>query len=497
MLISERIRCYRKKCGLSQEELGEKLLVSRQTISLWEQGQTLPTIDNLVRLKDIFHVSADELLGVEKEREAPAQTVQIPGGSDAAEPGAVAQPAAEGQDEEKPCESCLFSYTQEDCGAIYKSLFGNVAKKLILPFVCCAFLFALAFTTDIPAWGGGFLIGFAACFLTIAFAAIFRYLSLRKRAAAQLQETEVALEVYADSLSVTLRKEGEYRLQKKYSLSAVRKLRNTNDFLLMQWQDEQLIIKKKALKSDSVLYACSGADAPNAAAPANKARCLSLLFCLGSIAAFFFAIFLVLGISDPPTKFLQNAWILFLFIPIPIASVVLGFYWKAKKQVYKKNIIIGIVITLLLCIYGSFTFVFSGMYDYSDKPVARVEQLTGIQLPQYRQIVTTDWTKFQQTSDTGYIYYSSEVTFSAENAPDFEELSAELWLHTVPNDILGLTVLHSSTMQLYDRFLFYNIDTETFNLPPADEGSYRMLNLLYDSETHKLRIMEYMIFYTV
>ena len=151
----------------------------------------------------------------------------------------------------------------------------------------------------------------------------------------------------------------------------------------------------------------------------------------------------------------------------------------------------------LLCIYGSFAFIFSGIYDSSGKAVERVEQLTGIRLPQYEQIVTTDWTKLQQASDSAYIYYSSEVTFAAENEPDFGGAYAELWLQTVPSDLLGLTVLHGSALEMYDRFLLYNIDTEAYNLPPADAGSYRMLHLLYDGDSRTMRIMEYTISYTV
>ncbi|MBR5460720.1 MAG: helix-turn-helix transcriptional regulator [Clostridia bacterium] len=61
-LIGERIQYYRKKKGLSQEELGTRLHLSRQTVSLWEKGQTLPTIDNLLRLREIFDTSLDELV---------------------------------------------------------------------------------------------------------------------------------------------------------------------------------------------------------------------------------------------------------------------------------------------------------------------------------------------------------------------------------------------------------------------------------------------------
>lgn len=62
MVVSEKIQFYRKRAGLSQEELARILFVSRQTVSLWETGQTLPTIDNLIRLREIFGVSLDAIL---------------------------------------------------------------------------------------------------------------------------------------------------------------------------------------------------------------------------------------------------------------------------------------------------------------------------------------------------------------------------------------------------------------------------------------------------
>lgn len=62
MTVGERIQFYRKQNGLSQEELARMLIVSRQTVSLWENGQTLPTIDNLIRLRDIFGITVDEML---------------------------------------------------------------------------------------------------------------------------------------------------------------------------------------------------------------------------------------------------------------------------------------------------------------------------------------------------------------------------------------------------------------------------------------------------
>jgi len=62
MGIGYNIQFYRKKAGLSQEDLARMLFVSRQTISLWEKGQTVPTVDNLLRLREIF-APAGKLVG--------------------------------------------------------------------------------------------------------------------------------------------------------------------------------------------------------------------------------------------------------------------------------------------------------------------------------------------------------------------------------------------------------------------------------------------------
>ena len=61
-MLSDNIRNYRKINNMSQDELAEKLGVSRQSISLWETGQTQPTIDNIIALSKIFNVTSDEIL---------------------------------------------------------------------------------------------------------------------------------------------------------------------------------------------------------------------------------------------------------------------------------------------------------------------------------------------------------------------------------------------------------------------------------------------------
>ena len=73
MEIGERILAIRKEKGLSQVELAKMLLVSRQTISQWETGQTVPSLDNIYRLRDILGISFDDLMTAEgKEPSIPA-----------------------------------------------------------------------------------------------------------------------------------------------------------------------------------------------------------------------------------------------------------------------------------------------------------------------------------------------------------------------------------------------------------------------------------------
>ena len=62
MKFNEKLLKLRKEKGLSQEELGMEMQVSRQTISKWESGQSYPDFTRLVMLSDFFDMTLDELV---------------------------------------------------------------------------------------------------------------------------------------------------------------------------------------------------------------------------------------------------------------------------------------------------------------------------------------------------------------------------------------------------------------------------------------------------
>lgn len=99
MSIPERLAALRKRAGLSQGDVAERLNVSRQAVSRWETGLTVPSTDNLSRLSKLYGVTLDELLSYsaplppekpkEEAPEPPKEAAEQP-----AEEAAAPRPAA-------------------------------------------------------------------------------------------------------------------------------------------------------------------------------------------------------------------------------------------------------------------------------------------------------------------------------------------------------------------------------------------------------------------
>ena len=66
MIFAEKLKELRKQKGISQEQLAEKIYVSRQAITKWESGNGIPDIENLLAISALFNESIDSLLSEEK-----------------------------------------------------------------------------------------------------------------------------------------------------------------------------------------------------------------------------------------------------------------------------------------------------------------------------------------------------------------------------------------------------------------------------------------------
>ncbi|MDE6788733.1 MAG: helix-turn-helix domain-containing protein [Ruminococcus sp.] len=77
MILADKIIDLRKKAGMSQEELAEKLGVSRQSVSKWEMAQSTPDLNRILKMSEIFGVTTDYLLKDKIDLAKPESTADI------------------------------------------------------------------------------------------------------------------------------------------------------------------------------------------------------------------------------------------------------------------------------------------------------------------------------------------------------------------------------------------------------------------------------------
>lgn len=77
MTFGEKLKSARKHTGLTQEQLAEKLLVSRQAITKWEADKGMPDIENLKRLSKLLHISIDSLLDCKESMDLSVMREEI------------------------------------------------------------------------------------------------------------------------------------------------------------------------------------------------------------------------------------------------------------------------------------------------------------------------------------------------------------------------------------------------------------------------------------
>ena len=334
MAVGEKIQAYRKALGISQEELGQRLLVSRQTISLWEKGQTMPTIDNLIRLKEIFGVSVDEILDIGNEADA---------GKTPSEP------------EPMPNEAYTVSFTKEELREIGKEIGKPLYRNAIL---FSAFFLYWIFTS---LWNSasdgiiGFIIG-AFLFGAIAHGRrIYDHKKLQKQWPERAASTVYEYKIYTDYLYINLYRNNEKMRQSKFYFEDIEFMQHVGRFLCICVSNQLYYLRKSDLSENSFFYAYLYQNP-------NKMRKSPVPDKWKTISNLLFAVTLCIPIAIGPLvglfggDFERDMWMLYLLTPIPIASIVYGCVWKAKGRNCKKNIIVGIIVLVLLCIFGSFTF---------------------------------------------------------------------------------------------------------------------------------------------
>ena len=129
--ISKRLTKFRKAAKLSQEEVADKLNVSRQTVSKWETGQSTPDFDKIAPLCELYNVSTDELLrGVipEKKEEKEEEPKNVEEEDDDED--------GDDDDDEKYCKHC---HKKSPSSIIVHSIFSIFALITLIIYLTVSF----------------------------------------------------------------------------------------------------------------------------------------------------------------------------------------------------------------------------------------------------------------------------------------------------------------------------------------------------------------------
>lgn len=369
MTIGEKIFKYRKQARLSQEELADKMNVTRQSISLWETDQTTPSLDNLIMLAEIFTISLDELCGTQSTKGvAPAQTDR----PEKSECLAVAQT----------------KYTVDLINNINKLS----AKKFFIPSIIVIILSILSgISVIISDTDNVYLI--TPIFLVVLFAALLIGFSIshKKRATEffKLHPNCVAkVRLFQNRLDLEMTSDNADS-KSTIQYSDIKKVKNNEKCILIYYGNAVVPIEKNLPDTnyDLILKLLNAPNATTVKPQNKKIKALLLTMFILSLLSIFMAL-AATGIAvqssplpDFPYALPEYMWVFFIFIALPLASAVLGIVFYTKKYKCKKNIIAGFIMCAVLAVYGSFTFIYKDNNIHNFGYVSELEQTISIDLP--------------------------------------------------------------------------------------------------------------------
>lgn len=227
MTVGKKIENYRKQLKLSQEELGNKLFVSRQTVSQWENDQTSPTVDNFLRLCDVFGISMNDFF-----EEKVSDLDKAPEFS----------------------EHYKWKYSEDDLNAAFRVM----AKKdtvVSLTILICEFFISVV-SLIIKAYVGFSIVwAFMIWRIITMLSNRISYKNSCNRAKKNMINNVYHIGVDESSVVISVYDESEkiISLDRIYPIG-VEKSWQTDDLFVLQYKNRRYILKKNELPRDSRLY---------------------------------------------------------------------------------------------------------------------------------------------------------------------------------------------------------------------------------------------------
>ncbi|MGM9969076.1 MAG: hypothetical protein ACI35S_01625 [Anaeroplasma sp.] len=179
---------------------------------------------------------------------------------------------------------------------------------------------------------------------------------------------------------------------------------------------------------------------------------------------------------------IRYSWVMLLFIPIGILSILIGFKLKNSKQKYKKNFIISSICLPLLIIFGSYRFVFNGVISYDVNEIAIIEEKINFEIPDDIKLATNKL-------DLYSISYVKIIDSESKNVFEQEIRNNQLWQKELKPEIKSLLPLDIQyESEVFEYFVFFNITSDEYNIYPLS-GQYECIFIAYDCDLQRLIIL--------
>jgi len=191
---------------------------------------------------------------------------------------------------------------------------------------------------------------------------------------------------------------------------------------------------------------------------------------------------------------IMTTWIYWCFLPIPIISIVLGCIYNGKGIKCKKNVIAGIIMGILLLLYGTFSLSPTHMEDYSK--IFEYREIIGVNIPNKGDLEIINWGTYFEQDKTEYvainIYYDEEDTTNLEM--DIKN-SSNWFLSKKVNSDLKIFIPITFVANDNTYYSIYNKTLNEYNIIPSKSGNYECYVMKYNISEKKMVLHKFIFNY--
>ena len=192
----------------------------------------------------------------------------------------------------------------------------------------------------------------------------------------------------------------------------------------------------------------------------------------------------------PPIMFIKSAWVIWLWLPIPILSITLGFKYKNIGYKCTKNIVAGFIIGFLLLMYGSFCLL--PTYEENYNKIYEYQDIIDLELPDNGMLEIQNIESHPLSNKTDYI---SIKAYYNEN----DVINLEKKIENNNNWILSTQIKSNLTIFIPSSFIsndniyysIYNKTLDEYNTIPNETRNYEIYTMKYDKSTKILEIHKF------